>query len=66
MLKDPWDYALSLYREDWSPLAEVRIEPDWEPALEWVRLSVLNAGRTGASGNHAEVHPLWHGASGTW
>jgi proteasome lid subunit RPN8/RPN11 len=59
MLRNPWDYSLAVYREDWTPLAQARVDPDWEPALEWVRLSALNEGRSLSALNNAEVRPIW-------
>ena len=44
MLTSPWDYSVAIYQEDWTPVGQAHLDPDWEPAREWVRLSALNEG----------------------
>ena len=65
MLRNPWDYSLAIYREDWTPLAQAKVDPDWEPAREWVRLSALNEGRSLSAPNNGEVRPIWKRGGGT-
>ncbi len=54
-----WAYSIAVYREDWAPVGRVRVDPDWEPAIEWLRLLALNDGRTLTAGRPPDVHPLW-------
>jgi len=60
MLKNPFDWSLALYAQDWTPLGQAQIDPDWEPAREWVRLLAQSDGRSPAAGDDAEVRPVWH------
>jgi proteasome lid subunit RPN8/RPN11 len=52
-----WAYSIAVYHEDWAPVGRVHVDPDWEPAIEWLRLVALNEGRELAPGGH-DVQPL--------
>jgi proteasome lid subunit RPN8/RPN11 len=59
-------YALDFFREDWSPLGQVPVTPDWEPALEWVHFVGIRQGRLPAvmAVSAGTVEPIWHPQSG--
>ena len=66
MVKNDYQYDLSLFREDWTALGQMPAEVDWEPASEWAQLSAIRAGQIqpGGSTVAVTVEPLWHATSG--
>jgi len=67
MVTNDYQYALSLYREDWTALGQVPAEVDWEPAAECARFEAIRAGkiRPGGSTVAVTVEPVWHASSGS-
>ena len=59
-------YAVQVLREDDSPVRQVAVTVDWEPAREAVRLHALQQGRPPEEAFTLEcaVEPVWHPARG--
>lgn len=59
-------FVIELRRTDGTAIGHAPLEPDWEPATEWTRLSGLRTLGIWASEGTAErgVEPLWHAALG--
>lgn len=57
-----YQYAVELFREDGSPLGQVPVTPDWEPALEWTHFLGVRRGRLPAvmAVGPGAVEPIWH------
>jgi len=64
MLKNDWSIALALYKQDGTPIGQLPVEVDWEPANQWVRHLALCRGAIVRQRGVAEVHPLWRRAGG--
>ena len=66
MVENGYRYAISLYREDWTPLGQVPADADWEPAAECVRFDGIRRGRIQPGGSKVAVtvEPLWHATAG--
>jgi hypothetical protein len=60
MLTDGFVYLLALYRDEGTPLGQVAVDVDWEPALQWVRLLAMREGRRLEDQSAPLVRPLWH------
>ena len=54
-----FDYALSLFKADETPLGRFPIDVDWEPALEWCQFAAMRRG-SAETKTRAIVAPLWH------
>jgi hypothetical protein len=63
---DTWRYELELRSEDGARLGEVRVEPDWDPALEWAAFAGVRRGLLPAVCATADgwVEPLWDSERG--
>lgn len=59
MVTSAFETVLVLAREDGTPLQQEVVGVDWEPAVEWTRLSALRRGQAAVS-HEARVEPLWH------
>jgi hypothetical protein len=62
-----WQWLLELRRSDGPPLRRIPVDPDWEPAREWLRFEAL---RRGAPADQAftlscHLEPRWDGARGS-
>lgn len=57
---------MELLRPGGELLGHVDLDPDWDPAVEWTRLSGLRACGIWSPGSHAvrAIVPLWHGEQG--
>ena len=66
MLTNDYQYAFEYYREDGTPLGQVSVTVDWEPAQEWARFVAIRHGRLATSdlSGATSIHPIWHPASG--
>jgi proteasome lid subunit RPN8/RPN11 len=52
---------MEILRESGEAIAHARIEPDWQPAIEWTRLTGLRARDVWASVPESDrLEPLWH------
>jgi hypothetical protein len=60
--REPYRFVLELRKLDGSPLGQVPVAPDWQPALETVRFKVLRRFPRVAIGANAEaeIRPAWH------
>lgn len=62
MTQNGYRYMLDLYKDDGSPVGQVPLEVDWEPALEWAHFVGIRRGRlppVTAVGPSA-IEPVWH------
>jgi hypothetical protein len=61
-----YQYSLDFFRDDGSPLAQVPVAPDWEPALEWVCFEGVRQGQLPAdtAAGRGAVEPTWHALTG--
>jgi hypothetical protein len=59
-------YAVHVLREDDTPVRQVPVELDWEPAREWLRLQALRSGRSPEEAFTLDcaIEPVWHPARG--
>jgi proteasome lid subunit RPN8/RPN11 len=57
-----YQYVIDLLREDGSPLGQVPMTPDWEPAWEWTRFVGVRQGKLPAvmAVGPGTVEPIWH------
>ncbi len=62
MLENPHQYALEMFKDDHTPLGQVAVEVDWEPARESVCFSAARRGELPIweAGRTASVEPVWH------
>ncbi len=62
MTDEPWRWAVQVVREDRTPVGQVPVELDWEPAREWLRFDALRQGVPPARALtlDCEVEPIWH------
>ena len=44
MIKDDYQFALLFFREDQSPVGQIALAADWEPAREWAEFFALRRG----------------------
>jgi hypothetical protein len=58
----PYRLVIEVLRPDGTLLGHSNPDPDWEPAIEWTRLSGLRTRGVWAPDAHAErsIVPLWH------
>ncbi|MGQ0701889.1 MAG: hypothetical protein ACT4PM_02000 [Gemmatimonadales bacterium] len=56
-----YSYALQVIRDDGTEVRQVPVQPDWEPAREWVRLKALERGQPPEEAFLLEcaVRPRW-------
>lgn len=64
MLRNDYQYALVVSKENGDPLAQVPVTVDWEPAREWVSLRALRRGLSDSMPAGGRVCPLWHRTAG--
>ena len=66
MLANPYQYALEMFNDDGTPLGQVPVDVDWEPAREWTRFLAIRRGElpVAEAGRAATVQPVWHGKLG--
>jgi hypothetical protein len=66
MITSDYRYTISLCRENGSTLAQVPVDIDWEPAVEWGRLCGVRYGRLSPEGRGlgTTVEPIWHPKAG--
>ena len=64
MLKNDWSIALALFREDGTPIGQLPVDVDWEPAQQWVRHIALCRGANVRARGAAEMRPIWRNATG--
>ncbi len=57
----PWRYAVQIFDADGSPVVQVPVTIDWEPAEEWLRFTALRRGETPAValGLECRIEPVW-------
>ena len=61
MIKDNYQFALLFFREDQSPVGQIAVAADWEPAREWAEFLALRRGQIAADGTrrNSEILPSW-------
>src|SRR2546421_7693536 len=62
-----YQFALEIYSEDGRAVGRARIDPDWEPAVEWAAFLALRRDRRLAAVTAAgagAVRPVWHPQAG--
>ena len=61
MIKDDYQFALLFFREDQSPVGQIAVAADWEPAREWAEFFALRRGAIAADGakRNSEILPSW-------
>jgi hypothetical protein len=66
MVQNRYHYALELFTEDGSPVGQIAMPVDFEPARECVRFSAIRKGALPTSfvGTLTSVQPLWHSIVG--
>ena len=62
MLKNGYQYASMFLREDGSPVGQVALSVDWEPARECTEFEAVRRGAMalGDAGSVSLLHPVWH------
>jgi hypothetical protein len=64
MLRNHWSFALALYRESGTPIGQLPIDVDWEPARQWARHLALCEGVAIRQRGNEEVRPIWRREAG--
>lgn len=61
MIKDDYQFALLFFREDQSPIGQIAVAADWEPAREWAEFFALRRGVIAPDGvkRISEILPSW-------
>ena len=61
MIKDNYQFALMFFREDQSPVGQIAVAADWEPAREWAEFQALRRGAIAADAakTDSEIVPSW-------
>ncbi len=65
MPKNGFGWSIAIYNEDGKLIVEVPIDPDFQPAEEWVRFSGIRRGTFAPDDlGKASVKPIWHPKAG--
>jgi len=66
ILRNQFRFVLEMLKQDGSPLGQVPLACDWEPALECARFGALRRFQLAAIGTDtaAEIRPVWDGKRG--
>jgi hypothetical protein len=60
-----YQYQLEMLRDDYTVIAQMPIAVDWQPAVEWTRLSAVRSGLpVEAMAAPCAVDPIWHADAG--
>ncbi|MBM3882253.1 MAG: hypothetical protein FJ387_21460 [Verrucomicrobia bacterium] len=59
-------YVLELFDQDGRRLGQHPVDPDWEPAREWLRFSTLCQALSGSASSQGpvDIQPVWSTAAG--
>jgi len=58
-------YQLEILKYDYTPVGQLPITPDWQPAIEWARLGAIRAGSPiGVVAASGTVDPIWNSEAG--
>jgi proteasome lid subunit RPN8/RPN11 len=66
MIRSPHQYAINLFRTDYTAIGQVPVEVDWTPAIEWASLCGLRKGdlAPGEARTNWEATPAWNPQTG--
>ena len=57
-----YQFAIEFFREDGSPLGQIPVTPDWEPAFEYARFAGIRRGLlpVAVATGRRVIEPIWH------